>query len=197
MHDASVDRTTDGGGRVSRLSLAALRELDAGGWFSPEFSGERVPTLEEVFESVGSRLLLNIELTNYATPRDDLVARVAAVVNRHGLARRVLFSSFNGRNLQQAKRHLSEIPCGLLAWAGLPGWQARTIGFRRDSYQALHPHVSDIDAGLVARVHAAGKRLNVWTVNAEEDLARMVRLSADGIITDDPGLALRLLGGPR
>ena len=194
IHDATVDRTTDGRGRVSRLPLAAVRDLDAGAWFSDQFRGERVPTLEEVFETVGSHLHMNVELTNYSTPLDNLVGKVVECVRKYGLQDRVLFSSFFACNLGCLKRGMPEAACGLLTWAGGPGWLGRTSGFRSPRYQALHPCLSDVTAGLVSRVHAAGKRLNVWTVNLEADLKRVIGLGVDGIFTDDPGLALRLLG---
>src|SRR5512145_3196062 len=70
IHDTTVDRTTGSEGRVKDLSLAELRSLDAGTFFSEKYSGERIPTMEEVFESVGKRILINVELTNSNSPRD-------------------------------------------------------------------------------------------------------------------------------
>ena len=87
IHDSTVDRTTDGTGQVRKLSLAALKELDAGSYFDIAFRGEAIPTLEEVLEAVGKRIPINIELTNYAAPTDALPAKVAELVIRHGLER--------------------------------------------------------------------------------------------------------------
>jgi glycerophosphoryl diester phosphodiesterase len=193
LHDQTVDRTTNGKGDLRHFSLAALRDLDAGSWFSEQFRGERIPTLAEVFETVGRGVYMNIELTNYATPGDDLVAKAVELVKERRLQERVLFSSFFARNLRKVRRLLPEVPRGLLAWAGGLGLSARAFGWRGD-YYALHPYLSDVHAGLVDRLHAAGKRLNVWTVNAPDDLKRMIGLDVDGIFTDDPGLALHLLG---
>jgi glycerophosphoryl diester phosphodiesterase len=72
LHDQTVDRTTNGHGDLRQFSLADLRELDAGGPFSAEYQGERIPTLVEVFEAVGKQVYINIELTNYASTRDKL-----------------------------------------------------------------------------------------------------------------------------
>lgn len=196
LHDQTVDRTTGGVGNVAGLTLAALRDLDAGAWFSEQFRGERIPTLDEVFDGFGRRLYMNVELTNYATPGDDLVSRVALLVEKHGLQERVLLSSFFARNLRRARALLPQVPRALLAWRGWLGYPARACGWRGD-YVALHPHLDDVDAGLVFRAQAAGKRLHVWTVNAEADLKNMIGLGVDGIITDDPGLTLRLLGRGR
>ena len=193
LHDQTVDRTTDGTGKVSRLSFTEVRKLDAGGWFSEQFRGEPIPLLDEVFEEVGKRLYMNVELTNYSTPGDALVPKVIELVRRYAMQERVLFSSFLSRNLIKAHLLLPQVPCGLLCMPGILGFLARTFAWRRDFY-ALHPHLTDVGPGLVERVHAAGKRLNVWTVNDEDDLKRMIGLRVDAIFTDDPGMALRLLG---
>jgi len=194
IHDQTVDRTTNGHGEVRRMSFGALRDLDAGTLFPGRFPGEKIPTLEEIFETVGKRLYINVELTNYATPFDALVPEVVKIVKAFGLEKRVLFSSFFAHNLVKARKLLPEVPCGLLTWSNWMGKWGRTTGYRRDTYAALHPNIVNVDAGLVSRVHAAGKRLNVWTVNGEENLKRMIGCGVDGIFTDDPALALELLG---
>ena len=193
IHDPAVDRTTNGSGDVSKLPLAMVKDLDAGAWFSEQFRGEKIPTLDEVFETVGKRIYMNVELTNYSTPNDTLIPKVVEHVKKHGLESRVLFSSFFARNLRKARLLLPQVPRGLLTLSGLLGYWGRTFGWRGD-YAALNPYLTDVSTGLVYRVHVTGKRLYVWTVNAEADLKRMVGLGVDGIITDDPALALRLLG---
>src|SRR5512140_263558 len=76
FHDATLDRATDGTGRLSQKTLAELRALDAGSSFSPKHRGEKIPLLEEVFDAVGKKLFINVELKNYHAPRNDLVPRV-------------------------------------------------------------------------------------------------------------------------
>ena len=93
IHDQTVNRTTNGTGKVFELPLSGLKKLDAGNWFSAEFNGESIPTLGEVFEAVGNQIYINIELTNYASIRDDLPEKVVDLVKKHGMAERVLFSS--------------------------------------------------------------------------------------------------------
>jgi len=195
IHDAAVDRTTDGHGRVSELTLADLRSLDAGAKFEAGFRGTRIPTLAEVFEAIGARAVINVELTNYSTPFDGLVDKVCELVKAHGLQERILFSSFLGGNLVRARRLMQgSVPCGLLA---LPGWKgawARSFGFMFGEYEALHPHYSDVTAQQVSRVHRLRRRIHVWTVNLDEDLARLNDWGVDGFITDDPLAARFALG---
>jgi len=193
IHDQTVDRTTNGTGNVARLPLAALRDLDAGVQFPGQFPGEKIPLLEEIFETVGQRLYMNVELTNYATPFDDLVNRVVDLVRRHSLQKRVFFSSFFPGNLRKARQLLPEVPRGQLTMRGFMGSWGRSFGWR-GRVDALNPYFTDADAGLVNRVHAAGKRVYVWPVYAEADIKCMIGLGVDGIITHDPALALRLLG---
>jgi len=193
IHDQRVDRTTDGSGKVAEMPLSAMRELDAGSSFSNKFRGERIPTLDEIFEAVGKRILINVELTNYATPFDALVPKVVELVKRHALEKRILFSSFLPHNLQRVRRLLPEAPRGLLTWAGRTGACSRTIGWL-GPYQALHPFFTSVTRKLVQRFHAVGQRVHAWTVNDEAEMRRLLALGVDGIFTDDPLLGLRALG---
>ena len=69
IHDQTVDRTTGAQGCVREMTLAQLKALDAGSFFDSAFAGEPIPTLAEVFEAVGSRTLINVEITNYTSVR--------------------------------------------------------------------------------------------------------------------------------
>lgn len=192
IHDMTIDRTTGAHGRVKDLSLADLRTLGAGSFLSDKFQSERIPTLEEVFAAVGKRTFINVELTNYNSPRDHLVESVCMLVKKFGLQERVMFSSFYALNLSKARSLLPEVPRGLLSLNGLLGAWARSFGFAFGRYQALHPHIKDTTHQQVQRVHRLKRRVNVWTVNAAEDMRRLFNWGVDGIFTDDPQLAVRV-----
>jgi len=194
IHDMKVDRTTGAQGYVKDLSLADIQSLDAGSFLSEKFSNEKIPTLDDVFESIGKRAFINVELTNYNTPRDHLVETVCMLVKRFGLQKRVLFSSFFPSNLSRARSYLPEVPRGLLAWGGLLGAWSRSFGYSFGKYQALHPSMKDTTHQQVQRVHRLGGRIHVWTVNVEEDMRRLFDWGVDAIITDDPQLAVRVRG---
>jgi len=194
IHDATVDRTTDGHGRVKDMSLADLRSLGAGLFFAEKYRGEKVPTLEEVFEALGKRMFINVELTNYNTPGDHLVESVCMLVKKFELQKRVLFSSFFASNLSKARGLLPEVPRGLLAFNGLLGAWARSFGFAFGRYQALHPNLKDVTPQQVQRVHRLERRVHVWTVNATEDMRRLFDWGVDAIFTDDPQLAVQVRG---
>jgi glycerophosphoryl diester phosphodiesterase len=197
IHDATVDRTTGSHGRVKDLSLTQLQALDAGSFFSEKYRGEKIPTLEEVFETVGKRTFINVELTNYNTPRDQLVETVCMLVKKFSLQKRVIFSSFLASNLSKARAYLPGVPRGLLAFGGLLGTWARSFGFTFGRYQALHPNLKDVTPEQVQRVHRLKRRIHVWTVDAAEDMRRLFDWGVDAIITDDPQLAVQVRGGSK
>jgi glycerophosphoryl diester phosphodiesterase len=133
-------------------------------------------------------------LTNYNTPRDQLVETVCMLVKRFGLQKSVMFSSFFASNLSKARAYLPGVPRGLLAFGGFLGAWARSFGFAFGRYQALHPSLKDVTPQQVQRVHRLKRRLHVWTVNAAEDMRRLLSWGVDGIMTDDPQLAVQVRG---
>ncbi len=194
FHDSSVERTTDGSGLVVQKTLAELRELDAGSSFSQQYRGEKIPLLEGVFDAFGKKTFINIEFKNYGGLGDGLVDAVCALVKRCGLEDTVLFSSFMAGNLKRARGLLPRVPRGLLAYPGLLGAWSRSFGFSFGDYAALHPAVGDVDSHTVQRVHRLKRRIHVWTVNQTEQMLHLKSWGADGMITDDPALALQVLG---
>jgi len=193
IHDQSVDRTTDGEGRVSQMTLDEIKELDAGSHFDPTYHGEPIPTLNNVLESLGKSIYINIELTNYSSPLDDLPQKVADLVLKHALSSHILFSSFNPIALIGIKRRLPSVPIALLCLPGQGGaWARSRLGYIL-RYQALHPEKGDVTEILVDRVHRYGYRIHTYTVNRSDDIHRMYNLNVDGIFTDDPILAREIL----
>lgn len=202
IHDPTVDRTTGSQGVVRQMTLAQIRALDAGSKFVPcthtaddlkSYPGEPIPTLAEVFETFHDGGLINIEVANYASPFDGLPDAVADLVERYHIQNRVLFSSFHPFNLLRLRRRLPEVPAALLALPGRPGgWMRGRLGlpFAR---RWVHPFYTDVTPAYVARQHALGRRVSVWTVNQPADMHRLFKMGIDGIITDDPRLARQVM----
>ncbi|HNT23445.1 MAG TPA: glycerophosphodiester phosphodiesterase family protein [Anaerolineales bacterium] len=196
IHDQTLERTTNGQGIVIQTPLAALRELEAGSHFDAAFKGEKLPTLDEVFETVGRKIFINIEIANYASMTDKLPEKVTELVKKFGLTQSVMFSSFNPLALRRAHRQLPEIPLGLLTVAGKSGtWARGWLGKLLVPYQALHPEKGDATPALIQGAHKQGKRVNVYTVNLRSDLEHLFTIGIDGVFTDDPPLAQQALAG--
>jgi len=191
-HDPSLERTTNGSGPLSRQPLKELQKLDAGSWFGASFAGEPLPSLEDLFQTLGGQLFMNIELTNYASPFDGLTTRVTQLVKRFGLQDSVMFSSFLPHNLMLAGHLLPGAPRGQLALPGKAGdWQRLWGGML--TLQADHPYSQDVTPERIEQAHRRGRRVHVWTVNDPAEMRRLWKMGVDGVFTDDPLTAREVL----
>ncbi len=196
IHDDTVDATTNGRGRVSAMTLAELKALDAGSWFDPRFAGERIPTLQEVFEAVGQRLLINVEIkveAGYHPFAQE--AETVRLIKDNNLVERVIVSSFSLASLRRVRRLDPHIALGLLyARVETPFLPtvARLLGVR---FEALHPEFSLVNARYVEKARQHGLPVNAWTVNEVEHMRRLIDLGIDGIITNYPDRLCSLLSG--
>lgn len=192
IHDLTVDRTTNAKGEVRQFSLREFQQMDAGSHFSQKFQGEPVPSLRQVFEELGRKIYINVELTNYGTPRDRLPEKVAELVREYHLEEWVLFSSFNPINLLRIRQLLPECPVGILALEGAAGWIARSVVGRAFAPQIVHPNLRDATKYYIQKQHERHRRVHVWTVNEPKDLQRLFEDGVDGVFTDDPLTALQI-----
>ena len=194
IHDLSLDATTNGSGPVNALDLRAIKELDAGSHFSAQYKGEKVPTLDEVFETIGPDLVVNVELKSKSWRTDGLERIVAEIIRRHNAAGRVIVSSFNPFALRRFRPLAPEIPLGYLYSEDEPiylrrGWLM--VGF---PHEARHPHYSMIDAGYMAWAKQRGYHVNTWTVDDATRIVELRNLGVDAIISNEPDVALRAVG---
>ena len=194
VHDSTLERTTGAPEQVKDMALDDLRALDAGSFFSEKFNGEKIPTLEEVFDALGKKTLINVELTNYTTRHDQLVETVCMLVKRFGLRDRVLFSSFLGANLSEVRSYLPRAQTGLLALPGILGAWHRSFGFAFGKFDALHPNLGNTTQEQIYFVHRLNRRVHVWTVNEARDMRRLFKWGVDAIFTDDPPMAVKVRG---
>lgn len=177
IHDATVDRTTNGRGKVSHLSLAELKALDAG-------SGQMIPTLDELFTAFGPRLLYNVEIKGFAWGNQALEIAVADRIAAYHLENHVLVSSFNPLSVRRSRRHLTRST--LVGHIHMAAWQR--FFFHLVPAAAAHPHVRLVDEQYMAWAKKTGRRVHVWTVDEPAEAQRLARLGVHGMITNRPGL---------
>jgi glycerophosphoryl diester phosphodiesterase len=191
VHDFTVDSTSDGRGRVADMTLAQLKALDAGAWFDPKFAGTRVPTLDEVFEAVGARIYVNVEIKSESLETDGVEQVVADCIARHDMARRVIVSSFNPLSIARFRALAPDVPVAFLDWAGATPEIRQMAGHL--VYEAYHPEAAMIDAAMVAMETRAGRVINTWTVNDPARARQLVEMGVRGIVTDMPDVILNAL----
>jgi glycerophosphoryl diester phosphodiesterase len=188
MHDDRVDATTDAKGFIHEMTLAEIKELDAGSWLDPKYAGTRVPTLDEVFEAIGKRTKINVEIKAETTDDTGIEGQVADAIRRHGLARTIIVSSFNPLTLARFRQVMPEVLIGFLHE---PENEAITIPMMNElPHEARNPYYEEIDAKYMAWAKGAGYRVNTWTVNDAKKAVELRDLGVDCIITDKPDVIL-------
>ncbi|MED4123789.1 glycerophosphodiester phosphodiesterase [Halalkalibacterium halodurans] len=189
MHDLTVDRTTNGHGYVSDLTLDEINQLDAGSWFHEDFAGEKVPTFEETLDAFRGKVGLLIELKS--TERYlGMEEKVAEALKERKMDRnsnhKVIIQSFNHESMKKSKELLPHIPHGVLAgpsWANVTDEQLEEFSIYADYF---NPNMTIVTPDLVNRVHAVGMKIFPYTSRTQEQANRLFELKVDGIITDFP-----------
>jgi glycerophosphoryl diester phosphodiesterase len=186
-HDDDLSVWSNGRGRVCESSLSALKELDFGSHFDQKFAGERIPTLQETVDTLGSEMFINIEIKTVSLRPIKEAQAVAALIALNNLYSRVLVSSFNPIVLREIKRLDARIPAGLLFQFRFPFYCVRQL-FRTPLFelQAVHPESRLINHRLIKRARKRDYLVNTWTVNDPAKMRELVELGVNAIITDYP-----------
>jgi len=193
IHDSSVNRTTDGHGRVSELALAQLKALDAGSWFGPQFAGEPIPTLREALEWAGDDMLLNIELKDFSLDANGLEQKVIAMVRDYGAEHRVLLSSFNPLRIWRVKYLAPSLHTGLIYKQRLPIFLRRAWLRLLARPDALHPEYKMVTDAYLLWARRKGYRINVWAPDQASEMQRLIAQKIDMIITNRPDVLSTVL----
>ncbi|MEU1719976.1 glycerophosphodiester phosphodiesterase family protein [Nonomuraea sp. NPDC005692] len=199
MHDTTLVRTTDAERvlpglapwRVRDLTLAQIRRLDAGSWFDREYTGERVPTLQEALRAMagsGAGMLLEVKEPRLYPGIEARIVRALRAEPSWLVPGRLVAQSFDWDSMRAFHRLLPGVPIGLLGTPGtaaLPGL-ARFADHVNPPYSALTP-------SYVKLAHEHGMKVFAWTVDNPDDMQRLLTYQVDGIITDKPDVLRDLL----
>lgn len=192
VHDFTVDATSDGSGKVQQMTLAELKELDAGSWFNEAYRGTTIPTLDEVFEAVGKQLYINVEIKSDSPETDGVEQLVADCIARHSMQTRVIVSSFNPLALKRFRQVLPDVPVGYL---NEPETQYTHVLMGKEDYDARHPYHEMITTRYMSWAQDMGFYVNTWTVNDPLQAILLRDMHVNGIITDMPDKILEALHG--
>jgi glycerophosphoryl diester phosphodiesterase len=191
VNEPIVSPTTDGHGYVAQMTYADLLRLDAGSWFAPRFAGTRIPTLDQLFELVGRRAWLNIEIKSLTYDTDGIEALVADRIRQHNMADRVLVSSFNPFALQRFRAILPDIPLAFVYARESPPEVLDIIADM--AYEAYHPDVCLVTPESIAPHLAAGRIITPWAVNDGARARTLHSWGMQAVISDVPDVILAAL----
>jgi glycerophosphoryl diester phosphodiesterase len=193
IHDFTLDRTTSGKGQVHLLPLEQIRALDAGAWFGDHgagsFSGERVPTLEEILDFAKEQdVIFYLEIKS--GPAWGVEHAVVAALRDHNASARVVILSFDPSTIDSVHRLDSTMMTGFLCEHPSNDLVERTV---RVGARQLVARGDLITRAVIEKAHHAGLQVVAWTINEMEQMRRLIAAGVDGIITDYPDRLLSVL----
>jgi glycerophosphoryl diester phosphodiesterase len=193
IHDPTLEKTTNGQGNVADYTLKELQQLDAGSKFGPQFAGEKIPELKEVLALAKGKVLVNIEIKGGSLgphKLEEVTDKTLKEVQRAGMVSQVLFSSFYPAALERIARNHPHASIALLyhqPWNDLPEVT------KKKPYALLNLRDQFLTQEKIARIHRGGMKVNVYTVNSEEEMEKFIRWGIDGIITNFPDRLIQIL----
>jgi glycerophosphoryl diester phosphodiesterase len=176
IHDETVDRTTNGSGRVKDMSLVELRSLDAG-------KGEKIPLLEEVLELVGNKAMVIIELKIAG-----IEERVLGIVEKYDALDRVIFSSFIHGSVKKLKELNPRVKTGVIIRSSPVNPSVLALDAKAENICAFYKYVS---LEMVQNVHSHGLNIFAWTVDDVNTAENLIMFGVDGIVTNKPDIIPR------
>jgi len=205
IHDSAVDRTTNGSGKISDLSLKEIRFLNAAATFT-QFGQQTIPTLEEYFEWVqNKRFITNIELKTYEDEYEGIEQKVIQLINQYDMAEKIVLSSFNYQTIARVKTLAPELKCGFLTIDYQTLEQVKefipdllieqltlNVPSRLIDYaealgvEYLHPNYRSFSSDTAKQITDRGLGINIWTVNEESDMQQLLSENVNFIITNYP-----------
>ena len=188
IHDATLERTTQGWGSVVDLTLAELQQLDAGSWFDTRFSNQRIPELSEVLELADGRVYVNIEIKSNAYephhPPDAIEKQVVEMLRLKNQLDSCMISSFNVDILEQVASMKNKPMIAFISKK--PANESTVRMCSRLNTFSWHPDHRVVTLHQVEQMHAAGIRVFPYNVDTPADYTRMSNMRVDGVITNDP-----------
>jgi glycerophosphoryl diester phosphodiesterase len=188
IHDTTVDRTTDGTGKVGDLTLQQLQGLDAGSWKGESFTGESIPTFEEILDRYHGKVGILIELK---APElyPGIEEQVAEALKERNLDQpqneKIIIQSFNFESMKKTDKLLPKVPVGVLT-SNRTHTTSEALKEFSTYAEWFNPSYGIVTEEVVDQVHAQGMQIGSWTVRSQEAADFLYEMNVDAIITDYP-----------
>ncbi|MGQ9519606.1 MAG: glycerophosphodiester phosphodiesterase [Candidatus Fervidibacter sp.] len=192
IHDETADRTTNGKGRVRDLTWHEIQKLDAGAWKGSEFSGERIPRLEEALQLVNGKVVVFLEIKE-----PDTTPQVIDTLRQLGAVSWVKIGSFHPQAVEMAKKLEPEVSCSLIGSAKVGASDETFADFVKEALRHNANSITVNHAGLTPdRIRYCHQRcifVGTWTVNDAKLAEKMIAMGVDAIASDYPDVVLDVL----
>ncbi len=185
LHDSDLMRVTGKKLNIWETTIKEVRKLDAGSWFSPEFTEERIPTLEEAIAVARGRIKLNIELKFY-NYKQRLTERVVGIIRKENFTEHCIVMSTNYQELLKVKKLDNRIKTGFVFFEAI----GSVFDFETDFFSIFRNKATE---SFISKAHNREKEVHVWLVNTPEAMEHLIFLGVDNIITDYPEKLVSIL----
>lgn len=188
IHDTTVDRTTDGTGKVKELTLEQLRALDAGSFMGEQFKGEKIPTFEEILDRYHGKVGILIELKApelYPGMEESVAQELKERNLDHPQNEKIIIQSFNFESMKKMNELLPKVPIGVLT-SSITDTSEQALKEFSAYADYFNPHYGIVTKDLVDQVHSLGMKISSWTVRSQEAADFLLSMDVDAIITDYP-----------
>lgn len=194
-HDETIDRTSNGSGRICEMTLEELRGYSFHNGME-QYQGAKIPTLREVYELLApTGLTVNVELKTDNIWYEGIEEQCVAIAKECGMTEKVIYSSFNHRSLAKLLEIKPDAYTGLLYGERMPGVEDDSAYAVEHKATAVHPYWKHCHRdGYMASMAEKGVLVNPWTINDEEEMKAQMELGINAIITNHPDIALKVAG---
>ncbi len=204
IHDDTVDRTTNGHGRVAEMTVLELKQLNAGSWKGNEFDGQSIPLLADVLDDLSGWLhplvpahnppaVINIEIKGMGLHSVGVEREVVNLLSQKNAEDAVIISSFNPLALIRIKALNPNLARGLIYSPDLPTYLRKAWLRLLAAPHALHPAHNLVDQAYMGWAKRIKKPVNTWTVDEPDEAKRLSAMEVNSITTDCPDLILKAL----
>lgn len=194
IHDATVDRTSDGSGRVAEMTLSEIKALDAGSWFDEAFRGQRFLTLQETLDlmddaaNVSKKVRLNVHIKAYEYDRERVVTLTVQELERRNLLQQAFVAS-DQETIELAKRIQPKLDICNLSTQPKETYITRSLAI---GCRILQPGNKQVDRDFVEEAHRYGLEVNPFYADDVAEMRRLIECGVDGILTNYPDRLLEV-----
>ncbi|MEH7314058.1 glycerophosphodiester phosphodiesterase [Priestia megaterium] len=188
IHDTTVDRTTDGSGKVGNLTFKELRNLDAGSWKGEQFAGAQIPTFDEILDRYHGKIGILIELKApelYPGIEENIAGKLKEQNLDKPQNEKIIVQSFNHNSMKKMNELLPKVPIGVLTSSSADTTEQALQEFSIYA-DYFNPSYGIVTPDLVNQVHSHGMKIGSWTVRSQEAANFLLNVGVDAIITDYP-----------
>lgn len=203
-HDDTIDRTSNGSGRIPEMTYEEISKYNFCCKFHPHYytdGGETAPTLEQMLDVVKDMKVINIEVKEFAGDETAALEKFYAILKKYDIIDRVIVSSFNVDLLKRLKELHGDVFTGYLYHPGVKSdtykcypWEVAVQTALDHNCNAIHPEIKSLTKEVVDDAHAHGLKVNCWTANNREIVEKAKAIGCDGIITNYPDWGLLAMG---